>query len=1116
MRLLCIGLAVLTAAGCAEPPPPAEWVEAADHRWIELRPEGRGAGFSPVSGTGIDFTGTLSDSAFLGNRHLVNGAGVAIGDVDGDGLPDVFLAGLEASSRLYRNRGNMQFEDATEAAGLALEAWQNTGAAFLDTDGDADLDLVVTVLDGPSMLLLNDGTGRFQEDGSWPGKLAGPRGGTTLAAADIDGDTDLDVYVTNYRRHTVKDLYHPDEITFEETVVREGDAFRMLPPFDEYYRIEVQKRRVMRYQYGEPDMLLVNEGGSFRDATTTAFPTGTDLPEDWGLAAQFRDLDLDGDPDLYVCNDFEGPDHIWINRGDGTFRALPQLSLRHTPQSSMAIDGADVDRDGDIDLFVTEMLSRTHERRLRQVPGPPPIIPEPGEIQVRPQVMHNSLFLAQPAVRAGQPQIGVQDYVDAAWAFDVAASEWSWAAIFLDVDLDGWEDLLISTGHRYDAMDLDTQTSMAGRRSGDDWTAELLEFPRLDLNNVAFRNEGGTHFTEVAEGWGFGLEPDVTHGVAFGDLDGDGDLDLVGNRLQNTAVVWRNEADAPRIAVRLRGRGGNRFGIGARVTLEGGGMMQQKEILAGGQYLSGSEPIATFAALSGTMVLTVHWPSGARTTLPVQPNRLYEVDEPSGSSEPAPPPGPAALFSAEQLADHQDAHFEDRARQALLTRRLSNDGPYAASGDLDGDGRAEVVIGTGGGGRPVVYLNRADGLVPADVSVVRPAAGDWAGLAVSTGRLIAAVSGYETDLPSRLDQYSLNGERLVDRGSINLGGGSPGPLAVADVDGDGDDDLFVGMRFLPNRYPSSVPSRFYMREGDALMPGPELPAGLVTGAAFADADGDGDQDLAISTEWGPVLLYLNDGNGGFSDATDSWGLGDHTGLWRSATWLDADGDALPDLLTTNWGWNSTYGRIGAPDYEGRGRRLYFGDFDRNGSVDPVETEYVESLDAWAPIHRLMDLVRGLRYVTRRMETASEYANASISDVLGPAAGDAPFASINQLGHVLWLNRGDRFEPILLPEAAQRAPASDAAVLDVNGDAHPDVVLSQNFFPLLPEDGLRQDGGNGLVLIGDGAGNLQATGDALGLFGDGRAILAVDLEADGISELVATQNSAPAYLFRLNR
>ena len=1094
--LLALGL----LAGCSPAPTsPAEWVEGEGYRHIRLDVSRGQAGFEERTGTGVDFFGLLSDEAFVENRHRINGAGVAVGDVNGDGLPDLFLAGLEAESRLYLNRGNWQFADGTAAARLALAPFYTTGAAFLDTDGDGDQDLVVTTLDGPSIHLVNNGAGVFAEDPDWPGNAMGARGGTTIAAADIDGDSDLDVYVTNYKARTVKDLYHPDLITFDQTVEQEGTNFRVRPPFDDHYRIEVQATRVMRYEYGEADMLAVNQGGTFVDGTAVAFP---EVAEDWGLTAQFRDLDADGDPDLYVANDFESPDHIWMNQGDGSFAALDTLAIRHTSQSSMALDGSDVDRDGDIDIFVTEMLSQTHRRRMRQVGNPPPILPGVGQIVVRPQVMHNTLLLARPG-----------GYQDAAWAMDAAATEWSWAASFVDVDLDGFEDLLVTTGHRYDAMDLDAQTSMSGRRSGDNWTAELLDFPALDLRNVAFRNIAGRRFQTMPRGWGLGEAADVTHGMAFGDLDRDGDLDAVTNRLNGPAGVFENTGNAPRIAVRLRGAGLNTAGIGAKVVVSTPGLNQEKEILAGGQYLSGSESLATFAALADSATITVRWRSGHTTTVPAEPNRLYEIQEPGETPPPRAVDAPSApAYQRVSLGRHGEIPFEDRAAQPLLKRRLSQEGPFVASGDLDSDGDVDIAVGTGRGGSPSVYVNNSGELARLDAPAT---AGDVLGVAIANGQVLAAESGYETRSPSTL-RILIPGEAgLIQIAQVELGSGSPGPLATADIDGDGDEDAIVGMRFLPGRYPESAASPVLRRDGEQFTRTQELDAGLVTGAAFADVDGDGDQDLALATEWGPARLFLNDGTGIFSDETAEWGLDGAIGLWRGVAFGDVNGDNRPDLIATNWGWNSPYGRVGAPDYAGRGIRLYAADFDRNGTIDPVEAEYAPEIGGWGPTVKLMDLVRGLRYISRRVESAMAYAGSTMEDILGPPVEEAQVTTINQLGHVVWLNTGRGFEDSLLPEHTQRAPVTQVATTDLNRDGALDLVLSQNFFPVLPEDATRQDSGEGSVLFGDGSGGFLP-GPPLLLYGDGRGILAADLDGDGRDEIVATQNGAETYVYRTLR
>jgi hypothetical protein len=366
-----------------------------------------------------------------------------------------------------------------------------------------------------------------------------------------------------------------------------------------------------------------------------------------------------------------------------------------------------------------------------------------------------------------------------------------------------------------------------------------------------------------------------------------------------------------------------------------------------------------------------------------------------------------------------------------------------------------------------------------------------------------------------LDQYVIRDGALVDRGETDLGSGSAGPVAAADVTGDGTQEVFVGMRFLPDRYPESAPGRLLKRDGESWRVLAELPTGLATGAAFADIDGDGDQDLAVSSEWGAVSIFENDGAGGFTDVSTSLGVSQQLGLWRSATWADLDNDGRPDLVTTNWGWNSPWGRVGAPEGNRRGPRLYWGDFDRNGSIDPVEAEYVPTLNDWAPTMKLMDLVRGLRYVTRRVSSAQRYAQMTLEEVLGPPVEDAPNIELTQLGHTVWMNRPGGFEPVLLPDAAQWTPSSDVAATDVDGDGNVDLILSQNVFGVLPEDATRQDAGSGQILLGRGDGTFEVSSLALGLYGDGRSLVDVDLDGDGVDELVVTQNGAEAYIFRLS-
>src|SRR5262249_15357464 len=449
-------------------------------------------------------------------------------------------------------------------------------------------------------------------------------------------------------------------------------------------------------------------------------------PLDWGLTASFRDLNDDGFPDLYVCNDFWTPDRIWLNDGKGRFRAAPRLALRNMSASSMGVDFADIDRDGRLDFFVVDMLSRDLRLRHRQKPAQPPMSWPIGVIEDRPQFMRNTLFVNR----------GDKTFAEIANFAGVAASEWSWSPVFLDVDLDGYEDLLISTGHARDVQDRDAQVQIQARQHSwkgfaneaarqQAFTLELMEhmrlYPPLNTPIVAFRNRGDLHFDDVTADWGTAT-PGVHHALALADFDRDGDLDLVVNNLGTAAGLYRNETAAPRVAVRLRGVPPNTQGIGAKVRLVGGAVPRQsQEMIAGGRYLAGCEAMLVFAAgrATGDMTLEVTWRNGRQSRVTgVAANRLYEISEAAATNAPpapataAAPPPEKRLFedvSASIAHTHHEEPFDDFTRQPLLPRRLSQLGPGVSWFDLDGDGREDLIGATGRGGSLACYRNTPTG-----------------------------------------------------------------------------------------------------------------------------------------------------------------------------------------------------------------------------------------------------------------------------------------------------------------------------------------------------------------------------------------------------------------------
>jgi hypothetical protein len=595
----------------------------------------------PGAVTGILFTNTLAPERALTNQILLNGSGVAAGDIDGDGWCDLYFCALDGANRLFRNLGGWRFEDITAQAGVGCEGLDSTGTAFADLDGDGDLDLLVNTIRHGTRLFFNDGAGRFTP-GAGAGAQAEGRGAMSLALGDVDGDGDLDLYVANYRADTIRDQpntrFTVKMIAGQPTVTAVNGRPLTEPDLAHRFtfnvRIDEHGRGTFgKEENGEPDLLLLNDGrGNFAPVSWTdgAFldDAGQPLalpPFDWGLSALLRDLNGDGAPDLYVCNDFYSPDRIWINDGHGHFRALPPLALRHTSLSSMGVDVADINRDGYDDIFVLDMLSRDRRRRLTQGGD---LRPDPrlaGVIDARPQYPRNTLFLAR----------GDGTYAEIACFSGLEASEWSWAAAFVDVDLDGYEDLLVTNGFERDNMNLDALAQIDALRAGGRLppSEELrlrARFPRLTTANCAFRNLGNLRFADASAAWGFDAEA-ISQGLALADLDNDGDLDVAVNNFNGPAAVYRNDCTAPRLAVRLKGQPPNTRGIGAKILLTGGPTPQSQQMLCGGRYLSSDEPIRVFATgHAPSLNLEVHWRSGRRSVLPnAKPNHLYEVIEPS-------------------------------------------------------------------------------------------------------------------------------------------------------------------------------------------------------------------------------------------------------------------------------------------------------------------------------------------------------------------------------------------------------------------------------------------------------------------------------------------------------
>ena len=1121
-------------------------------------PSASAAGFTRLDSrqTGILFTNQLPDALATRNRILEDGAGVAAGDVDGDGLCDLYFCQIDGPNRLYRNLGGWKFEDITEAAGVACLGQNSSGATFADVDGDGDLDLLVNSYGRGTRLFLNDGHGKFSDATASSG-LASQYAAHTLALGDVDGDGDLDLYVVNYRTTTLKDA-----AASERFQLRRVNGRLTVPP-EHRERFEVMQvgQGISLVELGEPDFLYLNDGhGHFTPASWT---DGRFLDEegkplqapyrDWGLAVMMRDLNGDGAPDIYICNDLFSPDRIWINDGHGRFRALPRLSMRKSTWASMAVDFADINRDGHDDFIVVDMLSRDHLRRQLQRGNfelePVPWWGWPLDIQAidcRPQVMRNTLFVGQ----AGG------EFTEIAQLAGVHASEWSWGAVFLDVDLDGYEDLLIANGHAHDVNHMDSgmeQARYVASLKPSERPNTLLMFPRLAAAKCAFRNRGDLTFEDRSAEWGFG-DTAISNGMALADLDNDGDLDVVVNNLNGPAGVYRNNSNAPRVALRLRGRGGNTQGIGAHLTVRSGGLTQTQQIIGGGRYLSGDDPMRAFAAPGSDVSVDVVWRDGGRTSLKdLKPNHVYTIAQegedpgvlvaqngtasaarqppvvkPSGvvRETPVAPTAGAAppLFedaSALLNTSHHEVEFDDYQRQPLLPRKLSQNGPAVAWADLNGDGFDDLLATSGTGGVTRVWLNDGQGkFAPVSApafSVEAP--GDQTAIlayAVEPGQslVLRATSGYESaaPLPQSVEGMSVSFEGIQKVFGLDAGQ-NVSALALADLDGDGDLDLFVGGGAIPGRYPEAAASRVLRFDKGRFQQDQANTAvlanvGLVNGAVWSDLDQDGAPELILACEWGPVRVFGND-HGKLVDRTQALGLDQILGWWNGVTTVDLDGDGRLDIVASNWGRNTKY-----QEFIPNGLRLYSGDLDHNGTHEIIEAYYEPSMKKEVPLRDYKLMGSAFPSLLERFQTYAAYGSASVQEIFGDALKPARLLKATTLESMVFWNRGGRFEAQPLPLRAQFTPGFSVCVGDCDGDGWEDVFLSQNFFAVDRETG-RYDAGLGLWIRSKGNRDLQAvpaSESGVRVYGEQRGAALADYDGDGRVDLIVSQNAAPFRLF----
>ncbi|MDO1445079.1 VCBS repeat-containing protein [Rhodocytophaga aerolata] len=987
--------------------------------------------------TGITFNNQLTETEtqnVLQYEYFYNGGGVAVGDINNDGLPDLYFTGNMVPDRLYLNQGNLQFKDITQNSGISFGTGWKTGVTLVDINTDGWLDIYVCYSGNGepyyrrNKLYINNKNLTFTEQAAQYG-LDLPTHSTQAAFFDYDKDGDLDCYLMN---HNIKD----------------------------FKRFDAAAVKAMRDEFAG-DRLLRNEGGKFTDVSAQAGIKGN--PIGFGLGIAISDINADGWPDIYISNDYIEQDYLYINNGNGTFSDKLTESVGHLSYFSMGNEIADINNDGFPDIFTLDMLPEDN-RRQKLLYGP-----ENYEVY---QNMVKNGFHHQIMRNMLQLNNGNGTFSEIGQLAGISNTDWSWAPLIADFDNDGWKDLFITNGYLRDYTNMDFMKFYADKElkaaqgSPTAMMDIVREMPSSQTQNYFFRNNGRLQFENKGKQWGFD-QTFLSNGAVCADLDTDGDLEIITNNVNAEAAIYRNDAMA-RESNYLQVQLGNNFSAatyGAKVWVHTKETRQYQEYYPSRGFQSCMNTPLHFGLGKATVVdtLKIEWPNGKYELLCNIPAGQKLVVEPGKANKPSSPAKSTThLFTAVTKDTvpflHQEDDYNDFKRQLLIPTMLSYQGPHLAQTDVNKDGLPDLYIGGAKGQAGALLLGQKNGSwqtspQPAFQSDL---------LQEDTGALF-----FDADKDGDMDLYVVSGGYayleqdvlLQDRLYLNNGKGkftraqenlpidrsSDGCAKAIDIDKDGDLDLFVGGRVIPGRYPEPASSRILLNDGKGkftdgtsqLAPFLEK-FGLVTDAVVLDANKDGWDDLVVAGEWMPITVLLNHQGKLQNNQPANQSVGKSYGWWNKLVAEDLDKDGDLDIVAGNAGWNCQM-----KPTEKEPVTVVYSDFDQNEAIDPFVCYYIGEKSY--PLVNRDEALNQVFALRRKFTTYASYADATLQEMFTPEQlKNASTLQATTFSSVVLENKGDgTFSPHELPVEAQFAPVYGIALLDIDKDGLKDLILGGN-------------------------------------------------------------------------